>query len=306
MSSIETSDMITVIIPAYNGARFVEDALKSVFAQSIPPDEVIVIDDCSTDNTLQVLELYKDKINIVKNKVNSGASFSRNQGILRAKSEFIAFLDADDIWHPQKIEQQLQILSANKSCLFTYGNAKLVDIKSKSDMHFDSSDILDEQYKLKNLKDVFQHPYFSTSTIVVNRTLALNIDKFREDLQTAEDVDFVLKAAAKTDVIESKAILSLTRRVENSLGSIESSYQDNLDVIDSFIHANTEFAIHNKALVNSIKRKIFDDWVSDLIFKRKIDKALKVSFRSLKKANISRKTIVLICKSLILKLRFIK
>ncbi|MBD1580964.1 glycosyltransferase family 2 protein [Pseudoalteromonas sp. S16_S37] len=96
---------ISVVIPLYNKARFVSRALESIFAQTKQPLEVIVIDDGSSDDGVEVVErLFGDKVRLIKHPKNLGVSQARNSGILEASGEFIAFLDADDYWLPQFLE----------------------------------------------------------------------------------------------------------------------------------------------------------------------------------------------------------
>ena len=93
---------ISLIIPTYNRANLIENTLLSVFNQTIKVDEIIVVDDGSTDNTKQILEQYDIKYIFQENQ---GVSSARNTGIKRAKNEWICFLDSDDIWEHNKIEK---------------------------------------------------------------------------------------------------------------------------------------------------------------------------------------------------------
>ncbi|NQT64453.1 MAG: glycosyltransferase [Candidatus Marinimicrobia bacterium] len=104
---------ITVIIPTYNRETTLERALQSVFDQTFQAQEIIVIDDASTDNTAGILEKYSDKISIITNSSNRGVSFSRNVGIQIARGEWIAFLDSDDQWDPRKLEKQKEYHEAH-------------------------------------------------------------------------------------------------------------------------------------------------------------------------------------------------
>ena len=103
---------VSVVIPAYNSAVFLPEALDSVFAQTRPPAEVIVVDDGSTDDTSKVLEMYGDRVIVVAQE-NRGLSGARNRGMDRATAEWVAFLDADDTWEPEKLERQLDAVDAS-------------------------------------------------------------------------------------------------------------------------------------------------------------------------------------------------
>ncbi|MCP4359414.1 MAG: glycosyltransferase family 2 protein, partial [Chloroflexi bacterium] len=101
---------VSVIIPTYNSARFLPEALDSVFCQNYDAYEVIVVDDGSTDNTLDVLKPYRDRIHYICQE-NAGSAAARNTGLWLAKGEFILFLDADDLMLPGKLRQQAAFLS---------------------------------------------------------------------------------------------------------------------------------------------------------------------------------------------------
>src|SRR3990170_2838516 len=104
---------VSVIIPTYNREKYIVETLQSVFAQTFTDYEVIVIDDGSTDNTADVLRPYLDRIVYIR-KPNGGQGSARNVGIKVAKGEYIAFLDSDDLWMPEKLELQVKYLDNNK------------------------------------------------------------------------------------------------------------------------------------------------------------------------------------------------
>lgn len=103
---------VSVVIPAYNYARFLGEAIESALKQTLPPLEVIVVDDGSTDNTAEVLARYGDRVRVLRQK-NQGVSVAANHGAEMARGDLLAFLDADDIWLPRKLELQVQRFFAN-------------------------------------------------------------------------------------------------------------------------------------------------------------------------------------------------
>ncbi len=102
------SNSVSVIIPVYNGARFIAETLKSILAQTAPPAEVIVVNDGSTDNTVSVVEEFGDSVTLISTP-NGGECAARNTGASRAKGNWLAFCDADDLWLPTKLEKQLRL-----------------------------------------------------------------------------------------------------------------------------------------------------------------------------------------------------
>lgn len=106
---------VSVIMPVYNAAQFVEEAIASVIHQTMDDWELIVIDDCSKDDSFSKALQAADgepRIQVLCNTENHGVSTTRNRGIELAKGEYIAFLDSDDVWHPQKLERQLSKMEA--------------------------------------------------------------------------------------------------------------------------------------------------------------------------------------------------
>lgn len=112
ISSHTVSPAISVIMPAYNAQRFIEKAIRSVMAQSFPDWELIVIDDCSGDETAAIVEeLAREdsRITFLRNEKNMGVAATRNRGLDLCRGDYAALLDSDDLWYPQKLERQLQL-----------------------------------------------------------------------------------------------------------------------------------------------------------------------------------------------------
>ena len=112
----ESSPLVTAVIPAYNAERYLRDAIDSVLGQTFPGIEVIVVDDGSTDGTARIARSFGDRVQYVHQE-NRGVSSARNRGVAMARGTFIAFLDADDVWLPNKIQAQLDLLSSVDGCV---------------------------------------------------------------------------------------------------------------------------------------------------------------------------------------------
>lgn len=126
------SGLVSIVMPSYNTASFIKDSIQSVLAQSYTEWELIIIDDCSTDNTDDVVRPYlKDKrIRYLKNGKNCGAAISRNLAIREAKGKWIAFLDSDDLWRPEKLAKQIKFMEDN-NYHFTYTYYSEIDASGK-------------------------------------------------------------------------------------------------------------------------------------------------------------------------------
>ncbi|MFY9682798.1 MAG: glycosyltransferase family 2 protein, partial [Candidatus Sulfotelmatobacter sp.] len=110
-----TSD-ISVVIPYYNREMFVDEAVQSVLGQTIKPLEIIIVNDCSRESSRRYLDRYAEMCKIVDLTENVGLAGARNAGIRAARGQFIAFLDDDDIWLPQKLEVQRQYMDEHPEC----------------------------------------------------------------------------------------------------------------------------------------------------------------------------------------------
>lgn len=104
---------ITAIMPAYNASKYIDESIESLIGQSIKLDEILIIDDCSTDNTLEIIRKYANtdkSIKILRQSRNLGVSTARNKGIETAHGEWLLFMDADDIAHPTLVEEEIKYL----------------------------------------------------------------------------------------------------------------------------------------------------------------------------------------------------
>ena len=120
--------LVSIIMPSYNTALYIEETIQSVLNQTYPNWELIIVDDCSNDNTDEVLEKIKDpRIHYLKNEKNSGAAVSRNKALCKAKGQWIAFLDSDDLWMPEKLEKQIAFMEENNYS-FSYTNYEEIDV----------------------------------------------------------------------------------------------------------------------------------------------------------------------------------
>ena len=118
---------VSVIVPVYNGAKTVAEALQSVFAQSYKDYEVIVVNDGSTDSSTEVVDGFGDKIRLISLDQNGGQSAARNLGAAQARGEYLAFLDQDDVWYPHKLEWQVAVLNENPEVGLVYSDLDEID-----------------------------------------------------------------------------------------------------------------------------------------------------------------------------------
>lgn len=200
-----------VIIPSYNAAQFIERAIQSCLAQTLPAAAIIVIDDASTDNTAQVLESYIQSGTIIYHKFesNQGVSAARNKGRALANAEWLAFLDSDDEWHPQKMEFCSAFLDLQKTKtlahLFQYENwneQKLVPNKN---------------LEMVSFSKFLLHNSLASCTLIIHQSLELEYD---DSMRFCEDHDFLLRIAYLQDIPVLQMKLAQVHRKINSKGGL--------------------------------------------------------------------------------------
>ena len=187
---------VSVVIPAYNSARFIGEALQSVFDQTFKDYEIIVVDDGSTDSTKQVIDRYGNKIRYVFQQ-QGGQAKARNRGIRDSLGRFIAFLDADDVWLPLKLEKQV--------CMF-HRCSELAMVFTENSIFNESGVCRTSLGKGEKLmkgdvaKNIFLHSGVLTSTVMVRSEVFDKIGLFEEELRLAEDDNMWIRIAANSEV----------------------------------------------------------------------------------------------------------
>ena len=186
---------ISVIIPTWNREKLVTRALDSVFTQSHPPDEVIVVDDGSTDNTCNVVSEHYPKVKLLQQE-NKGVSAARNSGIQSAAGDWICLLDSDDTWQPEKLEKQCHALTAQPDFLLCHTDEIWIrNGKRVKQM---------EKHK-KQGGYIFQQCLplcvISPSSVMILRKLFNDIGLFDESMPACEDYDLWLRICARYPVL---------------------------------------------------------------------------------------------------------
>lgn len=184
---------VSVIMPAYNAERFIRESVDSALAQTHPDVEVIVVDDSSTDGTPRILAAYGERIRVHR-QPNSGAAAARNTAARLATGEWLALLDADDVWEPRKLERQLAI--SRTACSYT----NRLNIGARGDLPEVQSDVT-----RMHAGDVFvplllEGNFMSSSSVMVRRDVFFELGGFSTALRNAEDWDLWLRVAERHEV----------------------------------------------------------------------------------------------------------
>jgi len=187
--SLPGSPSVTVVMATYNGAEFIASSLESVLSQTSPPDEIIVVDDGSTDGTPQVLAGYEASIKVTR-QTNQGPSSAFNNAIAQATSEFVALAADDDVWEPEKLEWQRAILADDPGVDIVVGHMRVFGRVEGEFRRPPGSGRLDPVV-LRRAQ--FDRSHLAAPTATIRRSLFARIGGFREDLP-AEDYEFWLRA----------------------------------------------------------------------------------------------------------------
>lgn len=176
--------LVSCIVPVFNGERYLDEALRSLLAQTAGPPEVIVVDDGSTDATAEILASYADRVRAVRQE-NAGPATARNRGLRLARGQLISFLDSDDLWEPAKLERQLAFLAARPevhACVTHAQNFWIPELQSEA-----------ETFREHRIAKPM--PAFLASTLLARRAIFDRVGGFDETLRFGDSTDWFLRAA---------------------------------------------------------------------------------------------------------------
>ncbi len=184
---------ISVIIPAYNRVGTIARAIESVLAQSFKPKEIIVVDDGSSDATSEVVKMYHE-VTLLRQK-NMGVSAARNNGIMMASSEWIAFLDSDDTWHQDKLKKQVAFHKKNKDILISYTD----EVWIRNGTH-----VRVAKKFAKSSENLYErslsHCIIAPSSALLHVNVLKSVGDFDESLEVCEDYDLWLRILKEYEI----------------------------------------------------------------------------------------------------------
>lgn len=183
--------LISCIVPAYNSKRYLREALESIRGQFYRPLEIIVADDGSTDGTASVVADYGKQIRFLQ-QPTTGPPATRNLGLREAQGEFVAFLDADDLWHPEKLARQMARFQARPD----------LDLCVAHMQNFWIPELHDEAARFQDHRRGQSMPGYYTGTLLARRTLFDTVGPFNTTLWHGDATDWFLRVAESGAVIE--------------------------------------------------------------------------------------------------------
>lgn len=202
--------LISCIVPVFNGERYLGEALDSILKQTYRPLEIIVVDDGSTDTTPAVAACHGDRIRYVRQD-NAGAPTARNIGLSLARGEFLAFLDSDDLWHPEKLECQMRRFEAHPEldlCVTYLQNFWIAELKNE-----------ENRFKGHRLSEPV--PGYVTQTLLARRSAFHRVGPFDHTLRVGDPADWFLRAGEQGLVTEMLPDVLVNRRMHESNMSMQ-------------------------------------------------------------------------------------
>jgi glycosyltransferase involved in cell wall biosynthesis len=203
--------LISCIIPVFNGERYLGQALDSILVQTYRPIEMIVVDDGSTDGTRQLVASYGDQVRYVW-QPNSGPPRARNLGLSVAKGEFIAFLDADDLWQPDKLSLQMT----------RFRERPELDLCVTHCQVFWIPELHEEEVRFRSHRLAQPLPGYVTQTLLARRSLFDTVGDFDTSRKVGDPIDWFLRAAEQGAIMELLPDVLVYRRFHENNFSVES------------------------------------------------------------------------------------
>lgn len=219
-----SSSLISCIVPVFNGEHYLGEALESILNQTYRPLEVIVVDDGSRDGTREVIARFGDRVRGLW-QPNAGPPQARNLGLSAVQGEFVAFLDADDLWHPEKLKLQMARFEARPE----------LDLCVTHLQNFWVPELEQEKARFQGHRLMDALPGYVTQTLLARRALFEKVGPFKTDLKVGDPLDWFLRAAEHGTVMELLPDVLVYRRLHESNLSMEPGTRRNTSSMQNAI-----------------------------------------------------------------------
>jgi glycosyltransferase involved in cell wall biosynthesis len=177
--------LISVIIPVYNAERYLAEAIESVMSQTLPPDEIIIVDDGSTDESHQVAKRFAKPV-LYYYQSQAGPGAARNLGVALAKGDWLTFLDADDLWLPDKLARQMDLLKLDKELEMVFGGVEQFISPDLDEFHRPNLRIQSQTFK-----------GYHVGTMIIRRAAFAKVGFFSTALRVGEFIDWFARTQEK-------------------------------------------------------------------------------------------------------------
>jgi glycosyltransferase involved in cell wall biosynthesis len=250
-----TIPRVSVVIPTYNYARYVPEAVDSVLAQSFEELEVIVVDDGSTDQTAEILRSFGEQIRNIRQE-HRGLSAARNTGIRAARGQYVAFLDSDDLWLPEKVSLQIARLDAEPEVGLVYCETLLFDDSALATPTLHSDWASHPSGRI--LPWLVRQNVIPSPTPIVRRELFERVGLFDETLSACEDWDMWIRIGRVCEIAYVNQVLAKYRRHrENMSLDSERLMTNGLRVLEK------AFAGPDLSQLHGLRRPVLSRWYAD-------------------------------------------
>lgn len=205
------NDLVSIIMPSYNTGKYIAESILSIQAQTYTDWELLIVDDCSPDNTDEVVRpfLADSRVRYFKNEKNSGAAISRNRALREAKGRWIAFLDSDDLWEPRKLEKQIKFMETNHYA-FSFTDYRIC-------LNGEWLPYINTGPNVVNRRKMYNYCYFSTITVMYDQNVIGLIQI--ADIRKNNDYAMWLQAIEKSNAYRLPECLSYYMKHEGSISS---------------------------------------------------------------------------------------
>jgi glycosyltransferase involved in cell wall biosynthesis len=209
-------NLISCIVPVFNGERYLRDALESIFRQTYRPLEIIVVDDGSTDGSAATVASYGEQL-VSLRQTNRGPAAARNRGLSAARGEFIAFLDQDDLWHPEKLARQQVRFQARPEldlCITYAQNFWIPELQAEAALS-------------RDWRYMQPHPAYMLQALLARRTLFTTVGQFNSEFRFGgDDIDWFLRMAEQGVTMEViPEVLTYHRLHQTNLSRVKAAAQ---------------------------------------------------------------------------------
>ena len=258
---------VSVVIPAYNAEQTIEQAIESVLGQTSAADEIIVVDDGSTDQTAAKVRSYEPRITYIRQD-NAGANEARNTGIQQAASGWIALLDADDRWLPNKLELQRQLLTRNPHLVWAYGNYRIIRTGKPDRLAHPSAQIdrlLNKDGYFNNFLEAYANGIpVHTITMIIQKKALLKAGLFLPGQIINHDPDVALRLAYQYSGVGYCPELLAEHHFGRPTGITQQS-KTLLDERKTFINRHLVLSrkYHADPLFEACARRLIMKWISN-------------------------------------------
>ena len=260
---------ISAIIPAYNAEKHIARSIDSVLAQTRPVDEIVVVDDGSTDNSASVIKGYGDKVHYIY-QPNAGVSAARNAGIEVATGDWIAFLDADDEWASERIQLQIKLLERNPDLVWVSGNyMRCLCDENRTRVHMPESEALGRKEVFDNFFAAYaQNMWGCTDTMLIKKSVFEETGLFQVGQQQMEDIDLWWKIGQKYPKIGyiTKPISTYHLNIVGSLIQSQTDYSYCRQMIRRHLEVSKNSPLHDD--IKDCSVRVLKSWMRSMLFQK--------------------------------------